>query len=409
MFKRSIPLIASENVTSPAVKQALTSDFGHRYAEGLIGERLYAGCSHIDQVEFWAVQASKSVFNAEFADVRPISGVLANLVMFTAFTDPGDRIMALSTTNGGHISHGKRKNGGTAGAVHGLKVQSWKFNKEEYNIDVDASIKKIRQLEEQGNHIDLYMFGGSLFLFPHPVKELADVAAEYGSKINYDGAHVAGLIGAGLFQDPLREGADSMTLSTHKTFFGPQRGMVVSFNRHKEALARAAFPGLLSSHHLNTMAALGIALCEFQEYGEAYSEMVVRNAKALAEAMHERGFDVVAEAQGFTESHQVVVDVTGTPMKNGMTVEKELEKAEIIINRNLLPGDGKAGRNYKEPGGIRLGTSELTRYGMKEGDMEDVAEMMKLVVLDGKDPARLRGEVNEFRKDFQAVQYCFPE
>jgi glycine hydroxymethyltransferase len=409
LFSRAIPLIASENIVSPAVQEALLSDFGHRYAEGWPGERVYAGCTYIDKVEMMANEIAMDIFDAEFVDVRPISGVVANLIMFTAFTDPGDRIIALSIPAGGHISHARKGVGGTAGAVHGLKVQYWEFDDEMYNVDVDGSEKKIRRLEKEGKHIDLMLLGGSLFLFPNPVKELSDIAKEFGVKFVYDAAHVSGLIGAGLFQDPLREGADCMTMSTHKTLFGPQRGMVVSFEKYAEELKRAAFPGMLSNHHLNTLAGLAVALCEFKEFGKAYSEQVIRNAKALAQALHERGFNVVGESQGFTESHQVIVDVVNTPLKNGWVVEEELEKAEIILNRELLPYDIKQGRNFREPGGIRIGTSELTRLGMKEGEMDEIAELMKRVVIDVEDPKKVIKHVNEFRSDWQTVHYCFQE
>jgi len=408
-FGRAIPLIASENVTSPAVREALLSDFGNRYAEGWPGERVYAGCVYIDQVELTAIELAKEIFDAEFVDVRPISGVVANLIMFTAFTDPGDRIIALSIPSGGHISHARKSIGGTAGAVHGLKVQYWEFDEEEYNIDVDRSVEKIRRLEEEDRHVDLYLFGGSLFLFPNPVKELSEVAKEYGAKVVYDAAHVSGLIGAGLFQDPLREGTDCMTMSTHKTLFGPQRGMIASFERHAKELRRAAFPGMLSNHHLNTLAGLAVALCEFKEFGVPYSKQVVGNAKALAQALSERGFNVAGEARGFTESHQVIVDVVDTPLKNGWMVEEELEKAEIILNRELLPYDIRQGRSFREPGGIRIGTSELTRIGMKDGEMVEVAELMKRVVLDVEEPGKVAEDVNELREQFKTLHYCFQE
>ncbi|MCW3991575.1 MAG: serine hydroxymethyltransferase [Candidatus Bathyarchaeota archaeon] len=409
LFSGAIPLVASENVTSPAVKEALLSDFGHRYAEGWPGERVYAGCTYIDQVELTAIELAKGLYNAEFIDVRPISGVVANLIMFTAFTDPGDRIIALSIPAGGHISHARKGLGGTAGAVHGLKVQYWEFDEEKYNIDVDKSVEKIRRLEKEGRHVDLMLLGGSLFLFPSPVKELSEVAKEFDAKVAYDAAHAAGLIASGMFQDPLREGADCMTMSTHKTLFGPQRGMIASFDRYVDELKRAAFPGMLSNHHLNTLAGLAVALCELKEFGKPYSEQVVRNAKALAQALHERGFNVVGESQGFTESHQVIVDVVNTPLKNGWMVELELEKAEIIVNRELLPYDIRQGRNFREPGGIRIGTQELTRLGMKEGEMEEIAELMKRVVIDTKDPKRVVKDVNAFRKDWQSLHYCFQD
>ncbi|MFB0544041.1 MAG: serine hydroxymethyltransferase, partial [Candidatus Bathyarchaeia archaeon] len=402
-------LIASENVTSTAVREALTSDFGHCYAEGWPGERVYAGVNYIDEVEVIAMELAKEVFRAEFVDDRPVSGVCANLIMYTAFTEPGDRIMALSIPTGGHISMGRKHLWGTAGAVHGLKVQYFEYDDESLNIDVDKTVKRIRQMEKRGDHINLYLFGASVFPFPHPVKEIAEVAAEYNAKVAYDAAHVAGLVGASLFQDPLREGADCVQMSTHKTFFGPQRGMVASWEKYSERLKNAAFPANLSNHHLNTLAGLAVALCEFKEFGRAYAEQVIKNAQALGQALYERGFRVLGESHGFTKSHVLLIEVLNTPLKNGRRVEVELEKAGIIINRNLLPYDIRQGRHYMEPGGIRIGVSELTRLGMKESEMVEVAEFMKRVVIDGENSERVAGDVADFRKGYRHCQYCFEE
>ncbi|MFQ6025796.1 MAG: aminotransferase class V-fold PLP-dependent enzyme, partial [Nitrosopumilaceae archaeon] len=245
-FENSLPLIASENIPSPAVREAIISDFGNRYAEGWAGERVYAGCIYIDEVEFECMALAKKLFKAEFADVRPVSGVVANLAIYSAFTNPGDVMIAPSIPAGGHISHGKKEHAGTAGLVHGLDVEFFPFDPEEMTIDVDKTKKKVKDLKKAGRLAKLAMFGGSLFLFPHPVKELANFLKSYDMFVNYDGAHVAGLIAGKQFQDPLREGADAITMSTHKTFFGPQGGMVLSFEKYGEQIKRATFPGLTS-------------------------------------------------------------------------------------------------------------------------------------------------------------------
>ncbi|MHA1596671.1 MAG: serine hydroxymethyltransferase [Candidatus Asgardarchaeia archaeon] len=416
---RTINLIASENVTSLSVKEATLSDFSHRYAEGWPGERVYAGCKYIDKVEMICQELAMKVFKAGFADVRPISGVVANLVVYTAFTEPGDRIMALSIASGGHISMGKKKYWGTAGRVRGLLVQNFVYSEEEMNIDVDATLKKIRELESSGKHINLYMLGASVFPFPHPVREISEIAHEYGSIVCYDASHVAGLIAAGYFQDPLREGADVMSCSTHKTLPGPQHGMVLlpriedlgvdeeEFERRKNLIKRASFPGLLSNHHLHNVAGLAVALAEAMKFGRDYAKQVIKNAKKLGEALWERGFKVLGSEKGFTESHVLLVDVTETPLKDGRVVEEKLEEANIIVNRNLLPWDIRIGRNYMRPGGIRLGTSEVTRIGMKEGEMEAIAEFIKRVVIDGEKPAEVAKDVSEFREEFRECHYCF--
>ena len=404
-FENSIPLIASENIPSPAVREAIISDFGNRYAEGWPGERVYAGCLYIDDVEFECMKLAKKLFKAQFADVRPISGVVANLAVYSAFTNPGDVMLAPSIPAGGHISHGKKEHSGTAGLVHGLEIEFYPFDAEEMTIDIDKTKQKMKDLKKENRVPKMAMFGGSLFLFPHPVKELADFLKSYGVHINYDAAHVAGLIAGDKFQDPLREGADTMTMSTHKTLFGPQGGLVLGSEKHEEVIKKATFPGLTSSHHIHHMAGKAIAFAEVLEFGKKYAVEVIKNAKILAEALNDVGFKVLGERRGFTESHQIAVNVLD--YSDGGNVEANLEKANIIVNRQLIPGDIKAGRNYFHPGGIRLGVSEITRLGMKKNEMEEIASFIKQVVIDKKDPKKILSKVKNFRKDFQKVKFCF--
>jgi glycine hydroxymethyltransferase len=404
-FQESIPLIASENIPSSAVREVLTSDFGNRYAEGWPGERVYAGCVYIDQVELICIELMKKLFKAEFVDVRPISGVVSNLVVYTAFTNPGDIIMALSIPAGGHITMGKKELGGTAGAVHGLEVEYLPLNYEELTIDVDKTKGRVEKLAKAGKTPKLVMFGGSVFPFPHPIKELRNALHEVNATIGYDAAHVAGLIAGGVFQDPLREGADVVSLSTHKTFFGPQHGSVLSWEKYAEQIKRATFPGMVSNHHLHALAGVTIACAEMLEFGKEYMRQIVKNSKALGQALYERGFKVLAEHKGFTESHVILIDIT--ELGDGGTIEEKLEKGNIIINRNLLPWDIKAGRHFMHPGGIRLGTSEVTRLGMKEGEMIEIADFIKRVVVDKEDVGRVKKDVAEFRKYYQKVHYCF--
>jgi len=404
-FQESIPLIASENVPSPAVREALLSDFGNRYAEGWPSERVYAGCVYIDQVELICIDLVKRLFNAEFVDVRPISGVVANLVVYTAFTEPGNVMMALSIPSGGHITMGKKELGGTAGAVHGLGVEYLPLDYKEMNIDVDKAKERLEKLAREQKHPKLVMFGGSVFPFPHPVKDLAPIFHDAGATVGYDAAHVAGLIAGGVFQDPLREGADVVSMSTHKTFFGPQHGGVLSWDRHADKIKRATFPGMVSNHHLHALAGVTIACAEMLEFGRDYVRQVIKNSKTLGQALYERGFNVLAEHKGFTESHVIIIDIT--KYGDGGSIERELEKANLIINRNLLPWDIKEGRHFMNPGGIRLGTSEVTRLGMKENEMKEIAEFIKRVVIDKEDVAKVKMDVAEFRKGYQKVHYCF--
>lgn len=315
--------------------------------------------------------------------------------------------MALPIPDGGHISHAKKALNGTAGAVHGLKVRYFEYDEKELNIDVDKSIKRIRRMIKKGKAVTLFMFGASVFPFPHPVKDFRDIADEMGAFISYDGAHVAGLIAGGFFQDPLREGADVLSMSTHKTLPGPQGGLLVSWEKYSDRIKKAVFPGLTSNHHLNTVAGKAIAFAEMLKYGKQYASQIIVNARALGQALCEEGFNVLAEHKGFTESHTILIDVSGTPLKNGRACEEALESANIIVNRNLLPWDIREGRNYLAPGGIRLGTSEVTRIGMKESDMTEIASLMKRVVIGQDDPSTVGRDVEAFRQSFKKVRYCF--
>ncbi len=377
-FENSIPLIASENIPSPAVREAIISDFGNRYAEGWPGERVYAGCTYIDEVEIQCMDLAKRLFKAEFADVRPISGVVANLAVYSAFSNPGDVMIAPSIPAGGHISHGKKEHHGTAGFVHGLEIEFFAFDSDEMNLDVDKTKTKVEELKKQGRLPKIAMFGGSVFLFPHPVKELADFLKGYDIHINYDAAHVAGLIAGGEFQDPLSEGVDTMTMSTHKTLFGPQGGLVLAFEQNAGVIKKATFPGLTSSHHIHHMAAKAVTFAETLEFGKEYASQTIKNAKALAVALNDLGFKVLGEKKGFTQSHQAVV-----------------------------PGDIKAKRHYMHPGGIRLGSSEVTRLGMKESEMQQIASFIKQIIIDKKDAKEVSNQVIEFRKNYQKTEYCF--
>ncbi len=404
-FTNSLPLIASENIPSPAVREAVLSDFGNRYAEGWTGERVYAGCKYIDQVEQVCIDLAKQLFRIDFADVRPISGVCANLVAYTTFTNPGDTMLALAIPAGGHISMGKKEFGGTAGAVRGLNVEYFPFDTEEMNIDVDATEKKIQKLAQEGKRPALAMFGGSVLPFPHPVKQLASTLQQNDTKICFDAAHVAGLVAGGQFQDPLHEGADAMTASTHKTLPGPQGGIILSKSENGEKIKKSTFPGNVSNHHLHHLAGKAIMFAEMLAFGKEYASQIVKNSRALAQALHERGFQVLGEKKGFTKSHLLVADIT--KYGDGKTIEKKLEDANIILNRNLLPYDIKAGRHFEAPGGIRAGVSEVTRLGMKESEMVEIADLMTRVVVKGEDSRRVAVDVSEFRKGFQRVQYAF--
>jgi glycine hydroxymethyltransferase len=347
------------------------------------------------------MELAKTLFKAEHVNVQPISGAVANLAMYTALTNPGDTMMCLSIAAGGHITMGKKKFGGGAGAVHGLEIEYFPFDEKRMNIDVEAASKRIAEVKPR-----LVMFGGSFFLFPHPVKELSEVAKDNGAHVAYDAAHVIGLIGGGQFQDPLREGAEVVTCSTHKTLPGPQHGMILCKKELAEPINRAVFPGMVSNHHLHAVAALTVALAEMLEFGREYQAQVVKNARALGKALHDRGLNVLCPDYGFTMSHTLGIE-TVTKHGNGAALERRLEQAGIILNREILPWDPREGRHFRNPGGLRLGTQEVTRLGMKKPEMDRIAEFIERVIVNREKPKRVALDVAKFRRDYQKVYYGF--
>ncbi|MFO7966547.1 MAG: serine hydroxymethyltransferase [Archaeoglobaceae archaeon] len=395
-FQRSIPLIASENLTSMAVRRCYISDLGHRYAEGKVGKRFYQGCQYIDEMEDIAIKLTKDLFSAEHVNVQPTSGVSANIAAFFALTRLKDTIMSLSVPCGGHISHDRI----SAAGIRGLNVLYYPFDHDTLNIDVDEA-RKIAMKEKPR----LFVLGSSLILFPQPVKEIAEIASEIDAKVVYDGSHVLGLIAGDQFQQPMKEGADLLTASAHKTFFGPQRAVILSKEELAKKIDNAVFPGVVSNHHLNTLAGYAIAAMEMKEFGKQYAAQVVKNSQKLAEKMHELGFNVIGEKVGFTRSHQVAVDVSD--FGGGDPVANSLENMGIILNKNLLPWDKI--ENSKNPSGIRIGVQEVTRIGMKESEMEKIAEMIWNALNDNKSEEKILEEVNELKQQFNTIKYTFEE
>ncbi|MEM4700138.1 MAG: serine hydroxymethyltransferase [Candidatus Nezhaarchaeales archaeon] len=395
--RSTLNLIASENRMSPLARALLASDFNHRYAEGEPFDREYQGCRFVDEVESLCLELASKLFRAKFVDVRPISGTLANLAVFFAAAKPGDSLLALSIPNGGHISCSEL---GAAG-YRGLRVHPLPLNREDLTIDVGALAELMESVRPR-----VVTLGGSLILFPHPVREVKRLAEPYGCTVHYDAAHVLGLMAGGAFQDPLAEGADVVSGSTHKTLPGPQGGMLLSnceplFKKVK----RAVFPGLVSNHHLARLASLAVTLAEMAVYGREYALQVVRNSKSLAKALRDHGFNVLGSHRGFTESHQVVLDVSS--LGGGGPTSRRLEQADIIVNKNLLPWD--ALERAREPSGIRLGTQEVTRVGMREGEMERVAELMARLLIKKEDPELIKREVHELVAEFNTVKYSLSE
>lgn len=390
---KTINLIASENVLSNRARGVTGSDFAHRYAEGHPGERYYQGTDKIDEIEARLKQHLKSLFSCRHVEVRSISGTVANDGVISRFVNHGDVVMVNSTPGGGHISHHKD---GSVGK-YTKNIVDIPLTDDGYHMDVDRTRELIKAVRPR-----LLILGKSLFLFPEPVQELRDICDKYNTIMLFDAAHVLGLIAGKRFQDPLGDGADIMTGSTHKTFFGSQRGLVVSNTNDTNwrKIDQGAFPGSSSNHHLDTLVSLSISTYEMLEFGETYAAQVIANAKALAKALDDQGFDVQGKQFDFTESHQVVADVS--KHGGGDEVARILQDNGIILNMNLLPFEPL--RSVTNPAGIRIGTQEMTRFGMKEDEMRRIAEMIRRCLIDGKP---IDEEVAEFRGQFTKVAYSF--
>ena len=390
----TLNLIASENVLSPAARSVLDSDLLHRYAEGHPGGRYYEGTQFVDHIESETEKVVRDLFGAGWADVRPISGTVANEAVFSRLVPHGAAVVSHTIAAGGHISHARI---GSLGK-RTRQIHPWPTQADGYTIDVDAARDLIAREKPA-----LVVLGRSLILFPEPVRELVDVCRENGTLMFYDGAHVLGLIAGGEFQRPLEEGADVLCGSTHKTFFGPQRGVVLSRGVDGDldgSLDKGVFPGSSSNHHLFSLPALYVAAVEMQTFGSDYARATISNARALAEALARRGLHPALAEQGYTSSHQVALDVGDHG--GGYEVGKRLCEQDIVCNMNLLPGEPS--KNAMRPRGVRLGVQEMTRFGMGPDEMDAIGDLLHAAITKARD---VRDEVHALRDRFPEVRYGF--
>jgi len=406
-----INMIASEGLKSPAVNQmlSLSHDLECRYAEGEndleghVKKRYYQGQKYISQIEDYATDIMKSLFKTDWADVRLVSGTHANLATFKGLSlaSKNNKMVVTPLSCGAHISHDYA---GLAGNILGLDNINHVYDVDEFNIDPDKSAYVIRAAKP-----GIVTFGGSLFLFPHPVKELRAVCEEVGAYVAYDASHVLGLIAGGEFQDPLREGADFITSSTHKTFPGPQGGVIMgsptnpALEKAVKKIQFAIFPLSASNTHLGRLPALGIAALEMKLFGAELARQTVKNAQTAGQHLYENGVKVLAEKKGFTQSHQIAVDVRS--FGGGKKIAQDLEDANIILNKNLLPYDDQSSKD--DPSGLRIGFQDVTRRGFKEGDVKHLCDLMLDVIKGKRKPAQVKEDVLSLKKEFNQVKYCF--
>ena len=408
--ERGIELIASENFVSPQVMEAMGSPLTNKYAEGYPGHRYYGGCQVVDKVEQLAIDRVCELFGAEYANVQPHSGAQANAAVFLACLNPGDTFMGLNLDHGGHLSHGSLVN--TSGIIY--RPVGYNLNKETGRVDYDEMEKLA--LEHQPK---LIIGGGSAYSREWDYKRMREIADKVGAIFMVDMAHPAGLIAAGLLDNPLKY-AHIVTSTTHKTLRGPRGGIILmgkdfenpwgkktpkgAVKMMSALLNSAVFPGIQGGPREHVIAAKAVAFGEaLQPEFKEWALQVKKNAAKLAEELIKRGFDIVS---GGTDNHSMLVDLrTKYPDLTGKVAENALVAADITVNKNMVPFDS---RSAFQTSGIRLGTPAITTRGAKEDLMVKIAELIERVLNAPEDEAviaAVRAEVNGIMKDYPLFAY----
>ncbi len=362
----SLRMIPSENYVSKAVMQASGSCLTNKYAEGYPNKRYYEGQQVTDLIESIAIARAKKVFKAEHANVQSYSGSVANLAAYAALLEPGDTIMGLSLPNGGHLTHGWK-----------VSQTSKVYNSVQYGVDVATGMFDYNKIEELAKKNKPKMIISGATAYPREIdfKKFGEIAKSVGAYHLSDTAHISGLIVAGIHQSPVPY-ADIVSTTTHKTLRGPRGGMLLCKAAHAAKVDKAVFPGLQGGPHMHTITGIAVAMAEADtpEFVE-YAKQVVKNAKRLAEKLLEHGFDLVS---GGTDNHLLLIDLRNKGVV-GKKYAKALDRAKIVSNYNTIPGDPAPPFN---PSGLRMGTPSVTTRGMKEEQMDCIADYMKRIVED---------------------------
>ncbi|MCL2579971.1 MAG: aminotransferase class I/II-fold pyridoxal phosphate-dependent enzyme [Oscillospiraceae bacterium] len=382
-------LIASENYASEFVRGHQTSDLSNRYGcyeTGNPQNREYTGNRYIHEFEMQTQALVCDIFHAKYADLRPISGHLAGMAVALALLEVDDLVIEVSLADWGHGMVGPMCDISQLGKT--IRIDYMPFDKNG-GVDFDGLVAQVRELKPK-----LVIFGGSGTLFAEPVKAFRPVADELNILVGYDAAHVTGLIAGGAMPNPLDEGADVMFGSTHKSFPGPQGGFVVS-NRADlmDKIGKTISPSLVTSHHIHRLPALAAAILEMKAFGADYAAQIVKNTKALSKALDAHGFKIRGKERGYSDTHIILLETDG----GGQSVAKRLEMADILLSDDFSGSSSD----------VRLGTQEATRRGMKEKEMEEIALLIKRVMLDGESPEAVRGDVGELSRRFNGLEYCF--
>ena len=365
--RTKLELIASENIVSKAVMEAQGSVLTNKYAEGYPGKRYYGGCEYVDVVEQLAIDRAKKLFGAEYANVQPHSGAQANMAVFFALLTPGDTVMGMNLTDGGHLTHGSPVN--MSGKY--FKIVPYGVDKETERIDYDALEKQAEECKPK-----MIVAGASAYARIIDFPRLAEIAHKVGAYLMVDIAHIAGLVAAGLHPSPVPY-ADVVTTTTHKTLRGPRGGMILCKDAEfGKQFNKAVFPGIQGGPLMHVIAAKAVALGEAlrPEFKE-YAAQTIKHAKALAETLQQDGFRIVS---GGTDNHLMLVDLTSKDI-TGKEAQTVLDEVNITSNRNTIPFEP---RSPFVTSGIRLGSPALTTRGFKEDDMREVGNIIALVLND---------------------------
>jgi len=386
----TLELIASENHVSAAVMQAAGTVLTNKYAEGYPGKRYYGGCGYYDQIENLAIDRAKAIFGCQFANVQPHSGANANLAAFMAMMQPGDQFISLNLASGGHLSHGMKLN---TSAIF-FKPAHYELDPKTEQIDFDSVRAKAKELKPR-----MILCGYSAYPRTIEFARFRQIADEVGALLMADIAHIAGLVGAGVHPSPFPH-AHVVTTTTHKTLRGPRGGLILTNDAElAKAINRSVFPGTQGGPLMHIIAAKAVAFGEnLTPAFKTYAQQVVKNARALADALTRKGYRLVS---GGTDNHLMLVDLRPrSATLTGAEAEKALEAAGIISNKNGIPNDP---RPPALTSGIRLGSPATTTRGLKEADMAVVAEFLDRAISakdDAPQLAVIRGEVAEFCKQF---------
>jgi glycine hydroxymethyltransferase len=386
-----INLNPATNILNPRAEKLLSSGMGSRASLGHPGDKYETGLGAIEQIEIITQELACEVFGSTYAEFRVPSGAIANLYAFMATTEPHDTIIAPPASIGGHVTHHK---GGSAG-LYRLNTISAPVDQTGYTIDIDALRKLALEVKPK-----LITVGGSLNLFHHPIAQVRAIADEVGAKVLFDAAHLCGMIAGKVWPQPLVEGAHLMTFSTYKSLGGPAGGLIVTNDDEiAQKLDAIAYPGLTANFDAAKTAALGITLQDWKSVGRDYAQMMVKTSQALAQHLQNLGVNIFAADKGFTTSHQFAI--LAAPYGGGQTAARRMGEAGLLACGIGLPIEQVEG----DLNGLRIGTPEIVRIGMKVEDMKDLAGFIARSLDTNVKPKSIQREITEWRKQFSGVHY----